>query len=255
MSLLKPKILINGCGITYQGSNIHKTWPSVLKVLGFDIIDVSGPAVSNQWILNKTLLALLGDQKINTVVIQLTNLGKLDVEVDQNRIKQLVINDSLRNFLIAPDRSIINVSLNNATDVPVGSVWPSSASQEHEAKQYWYKFLFSTELELEDIFCKLMMLDAYCQQKKINLMVFQGYYLPWRSDYLTQLSHLIRNPEKSLYQEYQDSPSYQYHDHKNRNSVPCFRFQIQIAEKISAFLDLDDSTKHKLSNIAKYYEK
>lgn len=249
----KPKILINGCGITYQGPK-YKTWPNVLKVLGFETIDVSGPAVSNQWILNKTSLALLDDQKINTVVIQLTNLGKLDVEVNRDRIEKMVINDPLRNFLIAPDRTVVGVSRNDIANVPIGSIWPSSASQGHPAKQYWHEFLFSPALELEDIFCKLMMMGVYCQYKKINLVVFQGYHLPWQSDQLEQLGNIIRNPEKSLYQAYQDSAYYQYHDHADQNSVPCFQYQTRIAEEISAALDLDEVSRTKLSRIIETYD-
>lgn len=256
MSLSKPKILINGCGITYQGSKEHKTWPNVLKVLGFDLVDVSGPAVSNQWILNKTFLALLANPTIDIAVVQLTMVGKLDVEVDHGRTEKLVSNDQRRNFVIAPGNRVIRVEPQSTADVPVGSIWPSSQSLDHQAKKFWHEFLFSPNLELEDIFCKLKMMEDYCHHKKIDLLVFQGYDLSWKPDQLLLLQQVIKNPANSLHTEYLNSPWYQYHDHENKNSVPCFPYQIQIAAKVAAYLTLDEIANKKLSNImAKYGKK
>ena len=47
------KILISGCGISFQGE--RPTWVKMLKLLGVDLVDVSGPAISNYLILNQLL--------------------------------------------------------------------------------------------------------------------------------------------------------------------------------------------------------
>lgn len=252
----KQKILISGCGITYQGNQNHRTWPQVLRTIGTDIIDVSGPAVSNQWILNKTFLSLLTNHdKIQTAVVQITSIGKLDVEINTDRVKELVAPDSLRNFVLYPDRTVNLISKDNTDAVAPGGIWPSSASQEHYAKKNWNKFLYSPMLEIEDLFCKLLMLNAYCHGKNINLLVFQGYDLPWRTDQIAHLRSVIKNLGSNLYQQYRDSTLYQYHDHAGHNSVPCFEYQVHIADMIAAHLDLDSIARNKLSNIVKIYEK
>jgi hypothetical protein len=54
------KILVSGCGITYSKQKVQ-TWPNIFRLLGCTIVDVGGPAVSNQWIINKTFLELQDD--------------------------------------------------------------------------------------------------------------------------------------------------------------------------------------------------
>lgn len=235
----KSNILISGCGITYH-SKKHKTWTVIFKSLGANIIDVSAPAVSNQWILNKSFLQLKNNGSIDVVVIQLTNLGKLDVWVDQARIDELVKNDTSRNFIVQPDFSIICFDDIKDMDFLPDSIWPSSASLEHFSKKNWQKFLYSPYLEIEDIFCKLLLLDDYCQKRNIKLLVFQGYDLPWRPEHVEPMSSIIKNLGQSLYTEYRKSPRYDHHDHSNRNSVPCFQYQIDIAEKIARYIDDPD---------------
>jgi hypothetical protein len=53
--LSNKKILISGCGFSFSKQE-RKTWVNVLKSVGVNIVDVGGPAVSNQWILNKTFI-------------------------------------------------------------------------------------------------------------------------------------------------------------------------------------------------------
>ena len=112
MSLSNKKFLVSGCGFSWSGQE-RKTWVNILRAVGVDLVDVGGPAVSNQWIINRAFQQLLANQ-FDHVIIQLTSLGKLDVEINAER-QHLVNNDSLRNFV-------------------VDGIWPSSHSQEHPAK-------------------------------------------------------------------------------------------------------------------------
>jgi len=234
MSNLKKNLLVSGCGITYNSSS-HKTWTPVLRAVGYNIIDVSGPAVSNQWILNKTLLKLLSvDCKIDAVIIQLTNLGKLDVTVDVARANELVKQDPLRNFIIHPDFRVTKTD-----EFKDFSVWPSSVSQHHVSKQLWAKWLCSPLLELEDVFCKLVLLSTYCKDKQIPLYVIQGYKLPWQPAQIDIVKSIITNFHSDVYSEYEQSVYYQYHDFNNSNSVPCFQFQIELARQVAQLLGTD----------------
>lgn len=211
------KILTSGCGVSW-GGQAKKTWVNILKALGADITDVGGPAVSNQWVLDCAIDQLTRDSSITHAVIQLTALGKLDVEVDQARLIELVEPDSLRNFTIQ-------------------GVWPSSASEEHESKQLWAKWLSSPGLELQSMCGKLVLLDHWCSTHNIKLTVFQGYELPWKQDQLSQLCNIFDTGTVSAVSEYQLSDFYQWHDHDNQNTVPCLEFQFALAQKISQQID------------------
>ena len=72
-------ILTSGCGITFSGE--RPTWTKVLKICGLNITDVSGPAISNQLIINQ-LLTEVYKNKFDHVICQLTDFGKLDVEIN-----------------------------------------------------------------------------------------------------------------------------------------------------------------------------
>ena len=74
------KILVNGCGFTF-GNQCIKSWPKILSSVGVDIVDLSGPAVSNQWIVDRTTEYLLNNAEIATVIIQLSTIDKLDIEI------------------------------------------------------------------------------------------------------------------------------------------------------------------------------
>ncbi len=195
-----------------------KTWVNILKTLGSNIVDVGGPAVSNQWILDRAIERITQASDITHAIIQLTSLGKLDVEVDQERIDELVTPDSLRNFTIQ-------------------GVWPSSASQEHQSKQLWDKWLSSPGLELRSICCKLVLLSYWCRSYNIELVVFQGYDLPWTQDQQSQLCGILDFDAAPAVSEYHQSDLYQYHDHDNQNTVPCLEFQLELAFRVSQYID------------------
>lgn len=211
------KILTSGCGVSWSGQ-AKKTWVNILKTLGADITDVGGPAVSNQWVLDCAIEQLTRDPSIAHAVIQLTALGKLDVEVDQARLTELVEPDSLRNFTIQ-------------------GVWPSSVSQEHESKQLWTKWLSSPGLELQGMCGKLVLLDNWCSTHNIKLTVFQGYRLPWKQDQLCQLCNIFDTSAESAVPEYQLSAFYQWHDYTKHNTVPCLEFQLELAHRLSKQID------------------
>ena len=139
------KILVSGCGITFSNQKL-KTWPNILQLAGCTVIDVGGPAVSNQWIINKTFLGLQKYPDVKTAIVQLTTLGKLDVEVDLERIDALVKPDPLRNFII--DK---NLQVKSGNQIENTGTWPSSGSTHHESKKHWYKWLFSPALDRKSV--------------------------------------------------------------------------------------------------------
>jgi hypothetical protein len=226
MSLSNKKYLISGCGISWSGQE-RKTWVNICKASGAKVVDVGGPAVSNQWILNKVITEL-NSNMFDCVIIQLTSLLKLDVEINQERYNELVATDSVRNFTYQ-------------------GIWPSSASTDHISKQMNYKWLASPILELEDIFCKLILLDHFCKQKGIKLYVFQGYELPWTPEQKNNLIDIIQNLDKDFYSDYLNSAHYQFHDHSN--SVPCLSYQFYLARQIAqqCFPILLDKIEHILA--------
>ena len=173
MSKSNKKILVSGCGISWSGQE-RPTWVKLFRLSSANIIDIGGPAVSNQWIINQTFLKLLEDPEIKTAIVQLTCIGKLDVEVDTDRINELVKPDSLRNFVYR-------------------GIWPSSASLDHPAKQLWYRWLYSPGLELEEVFCKLVLLKSWCQTNGVELTVVQGYKLDWTVKHYNQLKKILLN--------------------------------------------------------------
>lgn len=217
MLLSNKKILTSGCGVSWSGQS-KKTWVNILKTLGGDIVDVGGPAVSNQWILDRAIENITRTTDITHAIIQLTSLGKLDVEVDQERIDELVTTDSLRNFVIQ-------------------GVWPSSSSQEHQSKQLWDKWLSSPGLELQSMCCKLILLEHWCKNHNIKLVVFQGYDLSWNASQKSQLCSIFDFDAVPAVLEYYDSDLYQYHDHNKQNTVPCLEFQFELAHRVSKQID------------------
>ena len=217
MSLSNKKVLVSGCGFSF-GGQAQKTWVNVLKSVGVNIVDVGGPAVSNQWILNQAFLKLLEDDSINQVILQLTSTGKLDVEVDLHRQTELVETDSLRNFTFK-------------------GVWPSSYSVDHKSKRLYNQWLVSPGLEAQDVFCKIMLLRDWCQSRNIEFTVLQAYDMPWTESQRSVLSAIIQNISDPLYDQYERSEFYQCHDHANQNSVPCKQYQIDLAAGICQKID------------------
>jgi hypothetical protein len=247
MLLSGKNILVNGCGITYSKQK-HKTWVNFLQFIGCDIIDASGPAVSNQWIINKTFLGLLEHPDIKTAVVQLTNLGKLDVEVDLEKIEHLVRPDPLRNFIIDFTNQV-----KSGDQIGDFGVWPSSVSTFHSSKQHWRKWLYSPGLEKEDLHCKLLLLDNFCKQNNIKLYVYQGYSIDWSSEQLIQLQHIIKNINSDFYSVYKKSCHYQSHDFVNQNSVPGIGYQLELAQLIGN--ELPQWVQEKLLKFKLAYDK
>jgi hypothetical protein len=212
----KQKILISGCGLSWSGQE-RKVWTNILKVAGADIIDVGGPAVSNQWILDRAFIALLNNCTITDAVIQLTSLGKLDVEINAVRELSLVKPDSIRNFTYQ-------------------GVWPSSASQEHLSKKLWYEYLYSPKLEQQELFCKIMLIDNWCDTHNIKLTIMQGYSIPWSPEQLKELKDIVYNLDKSIYEEYEETEYFKKDNNTELNTVPGLGFQFYLANKLGTFL-------------------
>ena len=217
MSLSNKKVLVSGCGFSFGGQE-RKTWVNVLRSVGVDLVDAGGPAVSNQWILNQAFLKLLEDDSINQVILQLTSTGKLDVEVDAQRQTELVESDSLRNFTFQ-------------------GIWPSSYSVDHKSKRLYNQWLASPGLEAQDVFCKIMLLQDWCQSRSIEFTVLQAYDMPWTETQRSVLSSIISHMSDPLYDQYERSEHYQHHDHQGQNTVPCKQYQIDLAADICSMID------------------
>lgn len=222
MSQSNKKILVSGCGISYSKQQ-EKSWVKILHTMGVKIKDVGGPAVSNQWILNKVICELSSNTNYTHAIIQLSAIGKLDVEVFDNRESELVKADSLRNFTVQ-------------------GIWPSSFSTEHQAKKLYNQFLVSPKLEVEDLFCKLILLADFCKRRQIELIVYEGYDVQW-DKYSDQLIDIVENLNDPWYTQYQKSDSYAHHNYQNYNTVPCLDFQIELASLVSKRVGIDLSTK------------
>lgn len=208
MSSSNKKLLISGCGFSWSRQK-RKTWVNLLRASGADITDVGGPAVSNQWILDRAFLAMLEDH-YDHAVIQITSIGKLDVEMLGDRYDKMVVMDRLRNFT-------------------VDGIWPSSHSTQHPAKLLYKEFLSSPNLETQDLFCRLLLLENWCHSHGTKLTVLQPYHIPWTDQQRQRLAHLIDHMEMPLYEQYEASRHYKKHDHREENMVPCVDFHCDIA--------------------------
>lgn len=208
------KLLVSGCGISFSGQQA-KTWVNILSLAGADIVDVGGPAVSNQWIINRAFLQLEADPGIRQAVIQITAIGKLDVEINDERIETLVEPDTIRNFT-------------------VDDVWPSSASEEHESKRLWKQWLCSPKLEQQDVICKLRLLKHWCGTHDVKLTVIQGYDMLWDNDQHAQLTSIIHNIEYNIIDHYHGTDWYKSHGDID---VPVLGFQFEIAQTVAQQID------------------
>lgn len=214
--MLNQKILVSGCGISWSKQN-KKVWTNILKISGANIVDVGGPAVSNQWILDRAFMELLTNNTITTAVIQLTSIGKLDVEITPERQDELVTPDSLRNFTV--DR-----------------VWPSSHSIDHLAKELWTKWLHSPSLEIQELFCKIMLLSNWCTAHRVKLVIIQGYEIAWTDLQLNYLKDNVHNLSNPIHTAYINSKYYEQHDHRQYNTIPCLAYQFQIAIELATLI-------------------
>jgi hypothetical protein len=222
----EQKILISGCGLSWSGQE-RKVWTNILKAAGANIIDVGGPAVSNQWILDQTSLCLLSHPDITYAVIQLTGLGKLDVEIDQFRDCEMVKTDTIRNFTI-------------------DGIWPSSSSQEHQSKKLWHEYLYSPKLEKQELYCKLRLISHWCLTHQIPLLVLQGYEINWTPEQLDHMKNIVYNLDKSIYREYEESECYKKDNNTELNTVPGLEFQFYLATKLGSLIvpNLVDKINH-----------
>ena len=124
-------ILISGCGISFSKQE-RPTWINVLKICGLNINDVSGPGISNDTILNALLFELDKDSTITHVICQLTNTGKLDIEMNKDRESMMNNTDDFRRFTWK-------------------GLWPSSVSQNPDEKKSYYTLFHSKKIELENL--------------------------------------------------------------------------------------------------------
>jgi hypothetical protein len=205
-----PKFLISGCGISY-GAGELPTWTKVLKLCGLDINDLTGPGITNGLILN-LLIDELHKNKYSHVICQLTNQGKLDVELN-DRNNSLMQNDSLRNY-----------SFQN-------KYWPSSISTDHDAKKMYYDYLYSPGIEEKDLIIKLLYLQKLCEETKTELLVVQGTGIEW-TDPLHKKIEIYQ--DFNIHDDYKNSEFYIHHDHNDkRSAVPNKYYQIHFAKKIN----------------------
>jgi len=230
MSQSNKKILTSGCGISWSQQQ-HRTWINVLQSLALNIEDVSGPAISNQTIVSRAFDHLLTHSDIATVIIQLTSIGKLDVEITDERKQFLVDPDPIRNFVHQ-------------------GLWPSSFSMHHESKQSWQKWLYSPNLETQDLFHKLILLKNWCDCHHIQLIVTQGYQINWTAQQEKLLQNIV-DTNVSIIQQYKTSQHYQHHNYTNNNTVPCIEFQIDLAGYFLKLLNIDQTEK--IEKIKKFY--
>lgn len=210
----QSKTLISGCGLSWSAQH-RRTWVRVLRFVGADIEDLGGPAVSNQWIVNRACLAVLDRHDVARLIVQLTQIGKLDVEISDQSRQCMVDSDSMRNFV-------------------VDGIWPSSLSQEHVSKQLWYQWLHSPGLEIQDLRVKLRMLADLCARRDIELIVLQGYPIPWQQHHGEDVLDLLDDRGISLYEQYLSSDRYAWHDHDAANAVPELGWQLALARKMCA---------------------
>lgn len=208
------KILISGCGLTFSGE--RPTWTKVLKLAGADMLDLSGPAISNTLILNNLLSALYTDATFSHVICQLTSMGKLDVELNNNN-RFLMETDSIRNFSFQ-------------------GYWPSSVSLDNDIKKNWKEYLYSPSLEEQDVIFKCLLLEKLCEEKNIPLLILLGYDIDWTNPLHTEVTF----NEYIIYNEYKKDPSYDPKNNTPANNVPVTEFQIRLAKHINAeFLKLE----------------
>jgi hypothetical protein len=175
----------------------------------------------NKWIDTK-FINELHKNKYSHVICQLTNLGKLDVELhDKNRL--LMQNDSLRNY------SFLN------------KYWPSSGSREHDAKKYYYDYLYSPGIEEKDLIIKILYLQELCKKKGADLLIFQGTDIDWKDNLHT---HIKKLDNFNVLDDYKNSIYYKHHNHNSSVVTPNKFYQIYFAKKINdLFLKQDINDK------------
>ncbi len=212
-------ILISGCGISFSKQE-RPTWINVLKICGLNINDVSGPGISNDTILNALLFELDKDITITHVICQLTNTGKLDIEMNKDREPMMNNTDDYRRFTW-------------------NGLWPSSVSQKPDEKKLYYKLFHNKKIEIENLIIKLYLLQKLCTERNVELYVVQGYSIDWPQN--SMLDKINFDKTYDIRSHYERHHSFKHHDNTNNNSVPCKLFQKHLAKKIN-----DDFIKYTL---------
>lgn len=210
-----PKILISGCGMSFGGGE-RPTWINVLQICGLNITDLTGPGISNNSITNNIIDELYKNEYTH-VICQITNLGKLDVELNEER-EPLMKNDSLRNYSWK-------------------GYWPSSTSNEHISKEHYYKYLYSKKTEEKDLIIKLLHIQKLCSETNTKLLIFKGLELNW-TDPLHKKLKILENFNMDT--DYKKGKHYTKHDHSVNVVTPVKEYQIDFANYINyIFLNQD----------------
>tara|TARA_R110000868_G_scaffold367847_1_gene630841 strand:- start:1150 stop:1827 length:678 start_codon:yes stop_codon:yes gene_type:complete len=221
-------ILVSGCGISY-GQGERPTWVKILKICGLKIKDLTGPGITNGLILN-LLIDELYQNDYSYVICQLTQLGKLDVEINEKN-KKLMESDSLRNY-----------SFKN--------YWPSSFSRDHLAKQMYYDYLYSPNIEEKDLIIKLLHLQKLCEDKKIKLLILQGTKIKWQ-DTLHEKLHIDKN--YSIIDDYELGIHYEKHNHTSTVITPNINYQLELTKKINDTF-LHQNIEEKINKFYRYLQ-
>ena len=216
------KILISGCGLSWSQQE-RPTWVKVLRICGVDIDDQAGPAISNQLILNNMIESVM-DNDYRQAVCQLTSRMKLDVELTNDKRKEVAGQDSIRNFTYK-------------------NYWPSSHSAEHESKKLYYEYLHSPSMEESDIIYKWMLLKKLCDEKNIKLHTVLGYGISWKNG---NSKVIDTDHDYCIWNDYTTGEYWKLHDHSQgeKNTVPNKHFHVYLARKFNNdFLKLDIEDK------------
>jgi len=216
------KILISGCGLSWSQQE-RPTWVKVLRICGVDIDDQAGPAISNQLILNNMIESVM-DNDYSQAVCQLTSRMKLDVELTNDKRKEVAGQDSIRNFTYK-------------------NYWPSSHSSDHESKKLYYEYLHSPSMEESDIIYKWMLLKKLCDEKNIKLHTVLGYGISWKNG---NSKVIDTDHDYCIWNDYTTGEYWKLHDHSQgeKNTVPNKHFHLHLARKFNReFLKLDIEDK------------
>ena len=205
-------ILVSGCGLSWSKQN-KPSWVKVLQLCKVPIKDIGGPAVSNEYILNRLIKYVHEQDHIDHVICQLTGTDKLDIEINDERYDKLVKNDSIRNFTHE-------------------GLWPSSSSDDNQIKKDYYKWIYSRNIDIENTIIKIFTLNELCNKKHIPITFIQGYHITWPNSKLLDNVNMDKN--FNIYDYYMASDYWKLHDHKNMNSVPCVEFMKHYAFKINS---------------------
>lgn len=204
-------VLVSGCGISF-GKGQLPTWIKVLKLCKVPIQDQTGPGITNDLICNLLIDNILSNEKEYThVICQLTQFGKLDVELNKNNI-EIMRNDSLRNYSWM-------------------GYWPSSFSKDHVSKQLYYEFLYSPNIEQKNLAIKLILLEKICKEKNLPLLIILGTSLKLTDPLLDKLTCLDLN--FNIMDDYKQSKYYKFHNKEQIAITPNKFYQIHLAQKIN----------------------